>query len=260
MPTGRVRQQLPGMPGTSEEATPIRPERPLRRRVAELLTVFSGVVLAFLADDFRERLGDDRAERVVLAGLRADFAQNSRQLAVQRRFNARVETAATGLLDLLGQTDDGVIVSVHDTLLMATAVGVNSYEPVRGTLDALLNSGELRLIRDARLRTLLAEWPAALADTRESQRRAIDAVDDHLLPVFIGAGAPLDRILDRERYLAWSRLELPADVETWVTPIVNTPEIRTVLALRVRQQSIATAYIERLTGLEARIQELLASD
>ena len=220
--------------------------------------MFLGVVLAFLADDFRERLADDRTETVLLDGLRADFELNAVQLEAQLQFNRRVETATSELMALLREADDGALVMVHDTLLMAASVEVNTYDPVRGTVDAILNSGELSLVRDPALRTALAEWPAALGDTRESQRRAIEVIDAHLLPAFLDADVPLDRVL--ERYRAWTGLDLPDDVDRWVTPLPNSVEIRTVLALRSRRQGIATNYIERLTNVERTIRELLSGE
>lgn len=231
------------------------PKAEFRRRLAELLTIFLGVVLAFLADDFRERLSEARAERVVLEGLRADFEQNARQLQAQLEFNARVESATVGLMGVLERADGSATVVVHDTLLMAAAVGVNTYDPIRGTLDALLNSGELRLVQNADLRRVLAEWPAAVADVRESQRSAIESIDVHLIPVLLEEDVALDRVLGR--YREWSGLDLPPEASTWETTLPNTRRVRTVLALRVRQQEIATNYVERLAGLEARITEQL---
>ena len=252
------RSRIPKSLASSCERGGLVQKNSLRRRLAELVTVFLGVVLAFLADDFRERLADDRTEVVLLDGLRADFAMNAIQLEAQLRFNRRVETGTSGLMDLLSAAPDGAVVSVHDTLLMAAAVEVNTYDPVRGTVDAILNSGELSLIRDPALRAALAEWPAALGDTQENQRRAIDAIDSHLLPIFLDAGVPLDRVL--ERYRAWTGLELPSEADRWVTALPNSVEIRTVLALRARRQGIATNYIERLTEVERTIRELLGGE
>ena len=227
----------------------------MRRRLAEFLTVFLGVALAFLADDYRERLGDRRAEEAVLSGLRTDAELNTRYLSYQIAQNKRVEIGGTELMRLLSVAGNAPELAVPDTLLMAVAVGLGPYKPIRGTVDALLNSGELRLVQDPVLRATLAEWPAALSDTNESQRRAVEVVDDHVLPALIDAGVPLARIF--EYYRSWEMESLSSEAQAWATVIPNTPRVRAVVALRVRQQAIARRFLEGLGRVDARMSDLL---
>jgi len=222
----------------------------IRRRLAELVAVFLGVILAFLADDFRDRLSEIRAEQEALVGLHADFSANARQVSARLVFNRRLEAATAGLNDLIA-TADGTSVEVPDTMLMALVMGGATYDPIRGSIDALMSSGELRLIRDAELRTALAEWPAALADTNEQERWSIAVANDRGLPALMATDVALDRVI--ERYRHWSGEARPVDADASVTSVRITPELKTVVALRLYHLSLTTGFLERLQEAESRI-------
>ena len=67
--------------------------------------------------------------------------------------------------------------------------------PPRGTLDAVLSSGDLGLIPGQGLRSLLAGWPAILGDVGEEEVDARSFVNDHLIP-YLGQATQLGPVFE----------------------------------------------------------------
>jgi hypothetical protein len=166
----------------------------LRRRLAELVTVFLGVALAFLAENWREELADRRDERVAVAGLLADFRRNAATLEGLRLAQGRLVTSAAALQATLADTQDQTMVSVPDTLLIAMIGGAGGYRPVRGAVDALISSGRLEVISSAELRQAIAAWPTDISDAAQLFEWEVEFAQD-ALAYGLEANIPVDQLV-----------------------------------------------------------------
>ncbi|MEQ9570281.1 MAG: hypothetical protein RLN75_08845 [Longimicrobiales bacterium] len=81
----------------------------------------------------------------------------------------RTWAATDRLIALVEDAEDGDRVVVPDTLIVFP-IRNPSFDAPTGALDALLSSGNLRLIDDAELRRMLAAWPSRLQDATEDDR------------------------------------------------------------------------------------------
>jgi|APSaa5957512535_1039671.scaffolds.fasta_scaffold219208_2 hypothetical protein len=72
--------------------------------------------------------------------------------------------------------------SFVDPGLLASLVLVASMDPPTGTLNAMLSSGDIRLIQNQELKALLAAWPALLADIIEEEQSTAKFVEEQLIP------------------------------------------------------------------------------
>lgn len=141
----------------------------LRGHLIELAVVFVGVALAFGVDNVREDLNERRVGAEYLAGIRQDLEADARMLAEQLESRrAQLDQTSTALEFFDGRPGDpGVFFDAY-----WNAMFIRSVTPNRNTMDEVLNSGNLRLIRDLEVRTGLLELYATYA--------RIFTIEDHI--------------------------------------------------------------------------------
>ena len=134
--------------------------RTLSAYLAELVVIFVGVALAFAVDNLREARNDRNVEEQYLSAFRQDLMADLRMLEDQQNDRqAQLSNARTALEFFEGRPND-------------PAIFFEAYWPVlwdlrtipnRNTMDEVLSSGSLRLIRDAKIRAGLLNLYAAYA-------------------------------------------------------------------------------------------------
>ncbi|MEM1117345.1 MAG: hypothetical protein AAF845_07700 [Bacteroidota bacterium] len=145
----------------------------LRWFAAEYLIVVLGVLTAVGINAWWADRDAQTRERLVLEDLREDFLFNKAEIQRVRSFSdlslvqfdrlATLPDAAVGSL-----SPDSVYTYVESTLINVT------FDPVTGSLDALIASGNLGLIRDRALRERLNSFLEVLRDSDEEKQAVFD--------------------------------------------------------------------------------------
>jgi len=220
-------------------------EKSMKRRVAELITIFLGVGLAFLAEDWREYRGDRAEEREALSSLAADFTENEKFLSERLDDHRRILRQLQRLDEYLDSKEDGAVVPVPDTLLVALFV-TPTYDPVRGTVDALLTSGRLGVIRDADLRQALSGWSAQVLDADEEEKTDQRALlTDVLFPFFLQSEIPLRDLMATSS--DWFFRSVPEAVSGQTTTLRVSAGLKSVVALRLSNAGRIVLELDMLT-------------
>jgi len=141
---------------------------PWGRIVTESLAIIASILIAFGIDaawDARNERAD-RAE--VSAALKLDFEEN--RAAVARALNYHV-LHAEHLNTLAALTPVQVSELPSDFADSLAALGslapTATFDPIRGTVDALIGAGRLDLLRDHDLRNLVVTFLSSVDDMRE---------------------------------------------------------------------------------------------
>jgi len=140
------------------------------RFVVEGLVIVVSILAAFALDTSWERVQERENEQETLIALGSEFrdarAEIERRRAYQRRILAAVSTVADSLHRALEEGRPSL--SVSDTLLglayipPTTSVGL-------GTLQGLIGSGQLGVIKSRDLRARLGAWGTELDELREEE-------------------------------------------------------------------------------------------
>lgn len=147
----------------------MRKVKSLRRHLAELVVVFVGVAAAFAVENLRESLNERAVGEQYLSGFRedltADLAMLQEQLEARR---AQLDDALVVLEFFDGRAvDPQRFFEAYYTMLRTLSTAPN-----QNTMDEVMSSGNLRLIRDARIR-------GALLDLYTSYER-IARLEEHM--------------------------------------------------------------------------------
>jgi len=126
------------------------------RLFGEFSVIVLGVLVALAVDSWVETRSERARERQALEALRADLLLNAGDLGSLSEVNA-VQVAR--LQWLRGLPNDGSVRFPLDSLPVLTnaANSTGSFAPVLRTYDALVSTGELRLIRSQEIQLSLAE-------------------------------------------------------------------------------------------------------
>ncbi len=154
------------------------------RLVVEGVVIVASILLAFALDTWWDTTQERREERAALESLHEEFSVARDQLAFYLGAHERIERAAASLRDLVrrAMASGEATVPVPDTALALVYVPP-TFDPMLGTLDGLLASGRLGLVREAELRRALAAWEGRLREGTEEEDKAVDFVFHQMDPV-----------------------------------------------------------------------------
>jgi len=120
-----------------------------KRGFVEFLAIFLGVSLSFLAEDWRESLGEARQGNAVLRGIERDLAQESE--AIQRELlRDSLAVAAGGWLHANWSREDAPRDSIDQ--MLSALVNFGPTLTVRAAYESAKASGRLDFVRDDELR------------------------------------------------------------------------------------------------------------
>jgi hypothetical protein len=154
-----------------------------RRIAIESFVIVGSILLAFAIDAAWQESQDRRKEEAALVSLTSEFTENRQRLLASKATHLRARDDALGMLRAIAdQGDPPGTYQLPDSLLLDQGL-VEAFEPARGALTSLLNSGGLLLISDDSLRMALSAWPDALGDLALSEAMLREVSADHLVPI-----------------------------------------------------------------------------
>jgi type II secretory pathway pseudopilin PulG len=140
------------------------------RLLLEGLVIMLSILAAFALDRWSEGRRAAAEERQVLEGLRAEFLQAREDLEryrdLQRRVLNSVQVVETALREARAR---GATYAVVPDTSLGLAYIAPTVQPSLGTLDGLLASARLGVLRDPELRNALAGWGGVLDDLVEEE-------------------------------------------------------------------------------------------
>lgn len=139
-----------------------------REFIAEGVLIVASILVAFSIDAWWAERQERYQELQILEALRAEFQLNADDLPAYIDQHNLSADAATALIRRLRGAPDGEKVAVKYTDLY-NALDHGSFDAQSGTLNAVLQSGDLRLVESAAIRNRIAAWPALLQDATENE-------------------------------------------------------------------------------------------
>ena len=120
----------------------------LRRYLAEFVIIFVGVALAFAVENYREELNDGAIGEEYLQGFQRDLHADLEMLREMLETRHEQLANAKVILEFFDgrDIDPQVFFEAYNNTMLSWVT-----RPNRSTMDEVLNSGSLRLIRDGEM-------------------------------------------------------------------------------------------------------------
>ncbi len=220
-----------------------------RRAVAEFLLIVAGVSVALTADSVWDYRQDRMAETEYLAQLRTDLAETRQRLTDARTLEQQQHAAGVAALSALASAEVVSPDSARSWLIDRRGLYYSDPRPITGTLSALVQTGDLRLIRAADQRNAIVSY---LAQITEDKREFDRFVDESLVAIRMirAAGATPAR--------PWGLIgdaAVRALVGRPVDPAVPTALEHVITAAEIRQ-----VYLSRMIEATQSIEAVLLQD
>lgn len=139
---------------------------------AELALVFVGVLLAFQFENFREERDTRSRTLVQLSAIRTELGENLERLETVIGRQNIVSTAQVKVLKIANGVEP-FLQAEEMSLLVRQAAMFFRTEPITGAYDALVASGDLRMIDDPGLRGDLATFMGDLRQPFEDEENSL---------------------------------------------------------------------------------------
>jgi hypothetical protein len=156
----------------------------------EMVLIVASILLAFALDSWWDERKDREEEQQILIGLRDEFS-HGRGLLVDRI--EQHETDLRKMETLLAATYEGEWTSKEFSVdaTLAAMIAPPTTDLGKGVLDALISSGRIELLRDQKLRALLAAWASVFGEVSDDEHMSRAFVFDRVIPYMIEHAVPI---------------------------------------------------------------------
>jgi hypothetical protein len=221
---------------------------PWKRLIAELAVIVAGVLIALGADSWWEHRQENRRAAEYLEQLLVDFRSTERQIQNAIAGDTRKFDAASGVIDRAyrGRFPPA------DSLELPT--GYDFFLPPTGTLTALVQGGDLRLLDSDTLRYALVAYASLIDDIKTVLRHSETMIWNSTERVILGRSRHSQSASRRAANAGsgWG----PVDV----AGTLNDPEIMSALQVQVAASQIRLFNLRRLEKPTSRLIQLIQAE
>jgi len=157
---------------------------PWKRIAVEAMAIVGSILLAFAIDAWWDNRQIRIDEQQILLGLRAEFTANHELLSRDLASNLQDVQSLVDLLSLIegGQSDDikSIALAALEEMHSPKTSDLGS-----GTLNALLGSGRLEILRSRKLRIQLTNWNGVIGEVSDDQNNLAKMVFEIYVPYFV---------------------------------------------------------------------------
>ena len=155
----RIRHSLIGKGSTSKY---------MKYAIGEILLVVIGILIALQVNEWNQKRLDRIEEKVILTNLKEDFQKAIEEFVFLNSLRNDIISAATKITSIEVSNLDEYSSEYIDSLFSKTLYGP-TFNNKSGSLEVLLTSGKINLIRNQELRKTLVEWPGDVEDMIEDE-------------------------------------------------------------------------------------------
>lgn len=160
----KIRQQL---------AADNKPKKYARYAIGEIFLVVIGILIALQVNGWNEARKDSSKKMALLKSLNVEFKLNLEQLDSVIYYDKLVSKSTYRFLhldlnDAVAKNTDSIRFWLQNTSWLWT------FDPQNGALRSGISSGNIHLIKNDTLVSLLFSWQDIVADAKENEVRAID--------------------------------------------------------------------------------------
>lgn len=150
--------------------------------VLDFFIVVVGIFVGLQVDNWNQWRIDRADEKTLLLSLSTDFARNDALLAEVKQNHRLVANAGQAIITY----GDAGSVPDDERVQFETFVSNHgaryTYTPVTGTVDNLLGTNKINLLRNEELISLLTEWPQVVASLNEEEVNARNHYQERIFP------------------------------------------------------------------------------
>ncbi len=137
--------------------------------VGEIVLVVIGILIALQINSKKEEINNRIVEQSILNNLKEDFNKNQQEIEVLIFANNKYHRNLNKFIEILKTTPKDIKVKIDDTLSIV-AIAAPTYIPTTSTIDVIISTGKIDLIKNEELKTLISRFKREVADLSEDEK------------------------------------------------------------------------------------------
>jgi hypothetical protein len=146
----------------------------LRSSARDVSLIVIGILVAFFLDAWWKDQIEQKEIRDTLHAVHVDFLSTRDELNTVLNANKIYIDGVTQLISLGLDDLERLDSAAKSSLTNLLPTGGITFDPVLGSVDALISSGQLNRVRNLQVRSLIRAWPALMDEIGEDHRILID--------------------------------------------------------------------------------------
>ncbi len=170
--------------------------------IGEIVLVVIGILIALQINNWNENRKETSEINLILKNLHDEFSANKNLIKITKLETANVKKVGLNLMNLFGKSKDDIITKKPDSLLYLV-LEPGEFRASENTINDLVQSGRLKLLRNKKLKEQLYKWQSTLKDFDAGYNRIEIKIDEDILPYLSKNYALKD--IDKYGALKWEK-------------------------------------------------------
>ncbi|MCC1483957.1 DUF6090 family protein [Winogradskyella immobilis] len=149
--------------------------------IGEIILVVIGILIALQINNWNESRRENSEENNIIQNLNDEFSENKKLFDKNMAVTKISKQIGFSIMDLMGKPEEELKTQNIDSLLF-TVLETGEYRPSENTINDLIQSGRLRLLKNKKLKILLYNWQSELKDVHVAFERVELKIDNELIP------------------------------------------------------------------------------
>ncbi|MCF1193124.1 DUF6090 family protein [Mangrovimonas sp. AS39] len=156
----------------------------LKYAIGEIILVVIGILIALQINNWNEDKKERKEENQALVSLHDEFIQSRELFVSNQRHSKKVFDGMQNLLEILDskRINEKSIDSIYH-YLNTSSWSSSTFNPSRGIVNSLVNSGKLNIISNDKLKSQLIQWNDQVIGFQNLQKLAQDYKFTYLFPL-----------------------------------------------------------------------------
>ena len=149
--------------------------------IGEIVLVVIGILIALQINNWNQQRLENKDENTILSNLNEEFLENQKNLELGKKELIIAKNVGLQLMSLMGKSEAYINKFNKDSLLFVVLES-GSFRPSENTIDDLIQSGRLKLLKNKKLKSLLYQWKVSLQSLQSQFLRMELKLDNDLIP------------------------------------------------------------------------------
>ncbi len=218
--------------------------------IGEIILVVIGILIALQINSWNEGRKDRLKEQVILLQLKDEYQANLQQLNGKMQLRKKIVASGLILLNFMSAPED----VQRDSAIyhLSNIIYDPTFDPIE---NDLISSGNIRLIRNEKLRLLLSNWTSNVMAVQEQEHINQMHVHEIMLPLFNDMGISRDVLNVLWENLGnsfWLLDDNSNNLDLVLKPSINKTNAKDMLANKILEGVVAnTISYNNVCNLES---------
>ncbi|UKM66215.2 DUF6090 family protein [Flavobacteriaceae bacterium GSB9] len=224
--------------------------------IGEIILVVIGILIALQINSKKQEINNRITEQSILNNLKEDFNKNQKEIKVLTFANNKYHRNLNKFIEILKTNPKDIKIKIADTLSIA-AIAAPTYIPTTSTIDVIISTGNIDLIKNEKLKTLISRFKREVADLSEDEKDVRVLANIQICPLL---GQNSDMIDVYQNTYAYTIDRLNKVKLSSSSMILNSNLLGSLIAQRFYYNKMIISELNSISAMQNEILQLINSE